>query len=118
MQTLKTVVVVIFLFLNSSIFAKENKDIFVVNHGWHAGIILKTEDINNSVWQIDSLFKKRQYIEVGWGDEAFYKSSDPSVWTTIKAAVIPTSSVLHVRALNRYDLSMFSQESIERITIS
>ncbi|MCK4974757.1 MAG: DUF2459 domain-containing protein, partial [Sulfurimonas sp.] len=116
MQTLKILVVIIFLFFSSTVFA--NKDIFVVNHGWHAGIVLETEDINNSAWQIDSLFKKYKYIEVGWGDEAFYKSSDPSVWMTLKAALIPTSSVLHVRALSRYDLSMFSKESVEKITIS
>lgn len=118
MQTLKTVLVVIFLFLYSSIFAKGNKDIFVVNHGWHTSIILKVEDINSSVWQIDSVFKKHQYIEIGWGDEAFYKSSDPSIWMTLQAALIPTSSVLHVRALSRHDLSIFSKENIIKISLS
>ena len=124
MQTLKTLtktlftVVIICLFLFSSVFANQYKDIFVVDHGWHTGIILKTEDINSSAWQIDSFFKKYKYIEVGWGDEDFYKSSNPSVWMTLKAGLIPTSSVLHVRALSAYDLSMFSKESIIRITIS
>lgn len=118
MQTLKIVTVVIFLFLYSSIFAKENKNIFVVNHGWHADIILKVEDINSSVLQIGPVFKNYQYVEIGWGDEAFYRSLDPSVWTTLKAALIPTSSALHVRALNMYNLNMFPKENIIKIPIS
>jgi len=118
MQTLKTLVAVAFLFLSSPVFANQHKDIFIVNHGWHTGIILKTDDINSSAWQIDSLFKKHKYIEVGWGDEAFYKSSDPSILMTLKAAVVPTSSVLHIRTLSTYSLSMFSKENIIKITIS
>jgi uncharacterized protein (TIGR02117 family) len=118
MQTLKTVVMIILLFLCTSIFANQHKDIFVVNHGWHTGIILKVEDVNSSTWQMDSFLKKHQYVEVGWGDEDFYKSSDPSVWMTLRAALVPTSSVMHVRALSRYNFRMYSKEDIAKITIS
>ncbi|MCW8894407.1 MAG: DUF2459 domain-containing protein [Sulfurimonas sp.] len=118
MQTLKTAVVIIFLLLSSSIFADDKRDIFVVNHGWHAGIVLRMIDINSSAWKVDPFFKKHKYIEVGWGDEDFYKSSDPSLWMTLKAALIPTSSVLHVRALSMHDLSTFSKENVVKISIS
>ena len=93
MQTLKTLLIMILIIYSSSIFANEDKDIFIVNHGWHSGIILKTKDINNSVLQVGSVLKKHQYIEVGWGDEAFYKNSNPSVWMTLKAGLIPTSKI-------------------------
>ncbi|MCK5110604.1 MAG: DUF2459 domain-containing protein [Arcobacteraceae bacterium] len=111
-------ILMVFLAHGNLVFANQHKDIFVVNYGWHAGIIVKTDDINSSIWDIEPLFKKFKYIEVGWGDEDFYKNSDPSIWLTLKAALIPTASVLHIRAVTQYELNQFSKENIVKITIS
>jgi len=109
---------IIFLSIISFIYADNNKDIFVINHGIHAGIILKVEDINSSIWKVDTMFKEFEYIEIGWGDEDFYKSSDPSVWMTLKAGLFPTSSVLHLRAISQYKLNRFSKDKIVKLSIS
>ena len=109
---------IIFLSIISFIYADNNKDIFVINHGIHAGIILKVEDINSSIWKVDTIFKEFEYIEIGWGDEDFYKSSDPSVWMTLKAGLFPTSSVLHLRAISQYKLNRFSKDKIVKLSIS
>ncbi len=111
-------ILMVFLAHGNLVFASEYKDIFVVNYGWHAGIVIKTDDINSSILQIDSFFKKFEYVEVRWGDEDFYKNLDPSVWLTLKAALVPTSSVLHIRAVTQYQLNRFSKENIVKITIS
>ena len=110
--------VIIFLSIISFAFAEYDKDIFVTNYGWHAGIVLKVEDINSSAWKIEPFFKKFKYIEVGWGDEDFYKSSDPSIWITLKAGFVPTSSVLHIRAISQYELNNFSKNKIAKLSIS
>lgn len=109
---------ILFLSIISFVYAESNKDIFIVNYGWHAGIIVKVEDINNSVWEIDSLFKEFEYIEVGWGDEDYYKNSDPSFWITLKAGIVPTSSVLHLRGISQHKLNSFSKDKIVKLTIS
>ena len=111
-------VAVVFLFLIGSVYAGQYKDIFIVNHGWHAGIVIKTTDINISIWNIDSSFKKFEYMEVGWGDKDFYKSSNPSTWLALKAALIPTSSVLHIKAITKSNLNKFSKKNIIKISIS
>jgi uncharacterized protein (TIGR02117 family) len=118
MPTLNILLIIILITFCSPIFANQYKDIFVLNHGWHSGIVLKTKDINNSILRLDSNLDNYQYLEFGWGDEAFYKNSDPSIWTTLKAGLIPTSSVLHVRALSIYDLNIFSKEDIVKVTLS
>ena len=110
--------VIIFLSITSFLFAQYDKDIFVVNYGEHAGIILKVEDVNSSLWKIEPVFKEFEYIEVGWGDEDFYKSPDPSIWTTLKAGLFPTSSILHIRALSQYELNRFHENKIAKLTIS
>ena len=73
MQTLKILLIMILVTFCSPISANQDKDIFVLNHGWHSGIVLKTKDINNSVLHVDSILKNYQYLEFGWGDEAFIK---------------------------------------------
>lgn len=111
-------ILIIFLSIFSLVFADGDKGIFVVNNGWHSGIIVKVEDINRSVLDLEESFKGFEYIEIGWGDEEFYKSKDPSIWMTLKAAIIPTSSVMHVRAYNSYMLNYFSEEHIVQIRLS
>lgn len=73
------------------------KEITVVSNGWHAGLVFKTSEIDSADWPQSNDFSRFSYIEVGWGDEAFYRSSDPGLWLYIRGAVWPTPSVLHVR---------------------
>ena len=110
--------VIIFLSVISFLSAEYDKDIFVVNYGEHAGIILKVEDVNSSLWKIEPFFEEFKYIEVGWGDEDFYKNPDPSIWITLKAGLIPTSSILHIRALSQYELDSFHENKIAKLSIS
>ena len=110
--------VIIFLSVINFLSADYDKDIFVINYGEHAGIILKVEDVKSSLWRIEPIFKEFEYIEVGWGDEDFYKNPDPSVWTTLKAGLFPTSSILHLRALSQYELNRFDENKIAKLTIS
>ena len=111
-------IIIIFLSIISFASAESNRDIFVSNYGGHAGIIIKVKDINSSVWKIEPVFKEFEYIEVGWGDEDFYRSNNPSVWMTVKAGLFPTSSVLHLRAISKHELNSFSIDKISKLTIS
>ena len=106
------------IFFISFVSAGYSKDISVINYGWHAGIVLKIKDINNSILEIEPMFKKFNYIEVGWGDEDFYRNHNPSIWMTLKAGIIPTSSVIHLRAINQNELNKFSEDNIVSLTIS
>lgn len=70
--------------------------IFLVNHGWHAGIVLRRADIPDSVWPAHGNFPDAEYLEVGWGDMNFYQTPDPRMGLVLKAAMLPTASVLHI----------------------
>jgi len=85
-----------------SLFGTE-KEVVVVNNGWHSGVVFRTADIDTAVWPESSTFSDFAYIEVGWGDEAFYRSSNPGLWHHIKAALWPTPSVLHVGGYDRIE---------------
>ena len=109
---------IIFLSIISFLSADYGKDIFIINHGKHAGIVIKINDINSSLWEIDSIFEEFEYIEVGWGDEDYYKNPDPSIWITLKAGLFPTSSILHIKAVSLRELNSFSLDEITKLTIS
>ncbi|MCA9034877.1 MAG: DUF2459 domain-containing protein [Planctomycetaceae bacterium] len=78
------------------------KSIFVVGHGWHTGIVLRVADITPEVWPEIEEFRQFRYVEIGWGDEGFYRMDGLKMGTAMKAAFLPTPSVMHVAA---FDLS-------------
>ena len=72
----------------------------VVNHGWHTGLVLRAADLSAAAWPVKSDFPKAAYFEVGWGDRAYYRATDPGAWLALKAVAWPTPGVLHVVAVD------------------
>jgi uncharacterized protein (TIGR02117 family) len=76
--------------------AETGKTIYVVGHGWHTGLVLKMDDVEEPLRPGFAKKTRGRYMEIGWGDEGFYraKSIDPGV--AIRAIFTPTPSVLHL----------------------
>ncbi len=70
--------------------------VHVVNHGWHAGLVLRASDVPAGAWPARADFPDADYLEVGWGDRAYYMAADPGLWLGLKAVAWPTPGVLHV----------------------
>ncbi len=70
--------------------------IYLVSHGWHAGIVLRRAAIPGGVWPASGDFLDAQYLEVGWGDMDYYQTPDPPIGFILKAVLLPTASVLHI----------------------
>ena len=79
--------------------AKKNFKLFVVNHGWHTGLVLRRADVPPGRWPQLIDFPKAKYIEIGWGDAGFYQAKQITSGLALKAIFWPTSSVLHVVGL-------------------
>ncbi len=94
------------------------RSIYLVNHGWHAGIIVKRADIPDGVWPEHKDFPDSEYLEVGWGDRDYYQDSDPHFGITLKAALWPTDSVLHIATFNGSVTSYFTNREIVKIELS
>jgi uncharacterized protein (TIGR02117 family) len=70
--------------------------IYLVSHGWHAGIVVRRADIPASTWPAHRDFSDAEYLEVGWGDKTFYQALNPHFGNAVAAALLPTASVLHI----------------------
>jgi uncharacterized protein (TIGR02117 family) len=85
-----------------------NYQICVANTGFHANILVPTEnDVYNwrNYLSIDQIgvdaVNDYKYLSFGWGDKDFYMTissiSDFDFYTIFKAAFLPTSSVMYVQ---------------------
>ncbi|KAA3618597.1 MAG: TIGR02117 family protein [Calditrichaeota bacterium] len=92
--------------------------IFVVNHGWHTGIIIPARDINLRIPQIEQTFSDASFLEFGWGDEGFYRSQKFSVRLALRSLFWPTKSVLHVVGIPVSPEKYFAKDRLFSLSVS
>ncbi|MEM6906323.1 MAG: DUF2459 domain-containing protein [Pseudomonadota bacterium] len=86
-------------------------EVTVINHGWHSGLVLRPidliriadgmpEEAAGRLRWLAAQARGAPWIEVGWGDRAFYQVTptlgDLDPWLAVRAIAWPTPSVLQV----------------------
>ena len=95
------------------------KVIYVVSHGWHTGIVLKTAEIPEMiVWPELADFAGNQYIEIGWGDRDYYQGPETTWVTALKAAFWSTRSVLHMAGFDEPVKTFFSSSDVIEVALT
>lgn len=91
--------------------------IYLVSHGWHAGIVIEREAIPPGLLPERDDFPAARYLEIGWGDRDYYMTPDPSFGILLKAGLWPTDSVLHVVGFSETVTRYFPRSEIIRIDL-
>lgn len=94
------------------------RTIYLVSHGWHAGIVVKRTDIPDGVWLEKNNFPESEYLEIGWGDRTYYMTPEAHWGTVFKAALWPTQSVLHIVRFSDAVPAYFPNSEIIEINLS
>ena len=111
-----------FLTLSASSFAQSNTTIdsykytiYLVKQMWHTGIVFKLSEIDSSIWPEIKYFQEFKYIDVGWGDSAFYQDPDFNLVLAAEALFVPTPSTLRIEGLfsSIYNYIKSSDKAIE-----
>ena len=92
--------------------------IYVVRQPWHTGIVVLAADVPANAWLARRDFPDAAYLEVGWGDRAYYQAADPDVWLGLRALFWPTPGVLHVAAFNGPVERTFGSAEILELRVS
>lgn len=92
--------------------------IYVVRQPWHTGIVVLAADVPANAWLARRDFPDAAYLEVGWGDRAYYQAADPGVWLGLRALFWPTPGVLHVAAFNGPVERTFGSTEILELRVS
>lgn len=100
----------------NSISASQRK-IHLVNIGWHVGIIVPVDNILKRNLPETFDFSDRKYVEIGWGDETFYQTSNPSFSMAFDALLKSTSSVIHLYGFNQTIRTTFKDAEIIELDI-
>jgi uncharacterized protein (TIGR02117 family) len=87
-------------------------EIFIINHGWHAGLVIKAKDLNDAIPELSVRFPDSQYYEIGWGDSGFYQSTEITTSLTFQAMFWSAGSVLHVVGLDSNPTERFKKSKV------
>lgn len=74
--------------------------VYILNQCWHTGIVLKVSDISENDLPEVKTFTGNQYIDIGWGDEEYYRIPGFDLPLALRALLSPSSSALKIRTLN------------------
>lgn len=91
--------------------------VYVVQHGWHAGIAVHRTDVPDGRWPVLEEFPSARYLEVGWGEARYYPGEARGVWGTVRAGAWPTGSVLHVVPIDGAVSARFSEHTVVRVPV-
>ena len=92
--------------------------LYLVGHGWHTGIVLPAAAIPEPLLPVRRFFDKYEYFELSWGDEDFFKSNDFKVGILLKAALLPSASVMHIVGFNGPVIDYFPHSDVIRLSLA
>jgi uncharacterized protein (TIGR02117 family) len=104
--------------------------VFVANHGYHAGIILPRQVLAETagrrqlvaLGQLAARFANFEWLEIGWGEERFYRNVPTIDALTVRLAARAllhpgNSSVLHVVGFNGNPPAVFVHSDLMRLDL-
>ena len=96
----------------------EQEEIYIVNHGWHTGIVVPAKKIQNQLPKLRERFGHVPYIEFGWGDKDYYQAKEITTGLTLNAILWPTESVIHAVAVPKKADKYFKNSVVEILFLS
>ncbi len=70
--------------------------VYVVKHFWHAGLVLRRADVPADVWPEALALPPSRWVEIGWGDRAYWTAARPTLRLALAAILSPTPGVLRL----------------------
>lgn len=93
----------------------------LVDHGWHAGLVLPVEALRSRLPPLPADLLSGPYLEIGWGDEGFYQAGSfeaIDAGLAARALLLPTPSVLHLVVVPRPPRDYFPASGVIELQLS
>ncbi len=92
--------------------------IYVVKHFWHAGIIVRRADVPEGAWPAERALPPSRYVEVGWGDRAYWTAPRATIGLALNAIAGPSPSVLRFVMFDRPVADYAGRDALLAVDVS
>lgn len=75
--------------------------IYVTRRGWHTGILVPTTALDTLFPSILKQLPGATHVKFSWGDRRYFMADEGTLGLAIRAALLPTQSVVHVEGFDR-----------------
>jgi hypothetical protein len=96
----------------------EWRTLYVVNHGLHTGLVIARTDLLEVLPGLAETFGEGDFIELGWGDEDYYRAAQPTLGLALQALFWPTASALHVLAIGGDPRQVFAGSELIEVRVA
>jgi uncharacterized protein (TIGR02117 family) len=93
------------------------RPVFVVRHGWHAGVVVERKDLVALVPSLAADIGEEGPVEIGWGEERFYQARSTTLGMALRAVLQPNPSVLQVVPLSRPAREYFADSEVAEVQL-
>lgn len=91
--------------------------VYIISHGWHVGIAIEREHIESFLPQHEMMPQAAIY-KFGWGDGRYYPDSEAGFGLMMRAAILPTRSVIHVVGIDMPVEHYFTASTVVKVRVT
>ena len=91
----------------------------VVADGWHAAIVVpRAQLVETGLIPEVGDFPDARFIEIGWGDRAYYPAAEKTLDMTLNAALRTTPAIIHVTGFFRSPEVIYGESNVISIAMT
>lgn len=91
---------------------------YIVDHGDHTSLIVTRRQLLKAIPALSATLPEGPYVEIGWGDARYYPARDPGLGLTLRAALWPTASVLHLFVWPEPPMQYYDESELIPVALS
>jgi uncharacterized protein (TIGR02117 family) len=99
---------------------RDTREVLVVNNHWHTGFVLPYDRLPPRLQRLMTSFHDEKWVEIGWGDAAFYPAPRATSGLALEAMFFSRGSVLHVAGFDQRPVDRYGSFQVElyRVRVS
>ena len=97
---------------------KDSITVYIGKHGWHTAFIIEKADLAPLFPELTVKFPEAHYLDISWGDKKYFMAPKGTFCLAVRAALLPTKSVVRVLGFTKNLETYFSQSNIQAVQLS